>query len=77
MLVLSRKKEESLIIGDNIEIKIVDIEEGKVKIGIVAPKNVTINRKEVYDKIKEENEKSINSKENVKQLQEIKKFIKK
>lgn len=77
MLVLSRKKEESLIIGDNIEIKIVEIEDGKVKIGIEAPKNVTINRKEVFDKIKEENEKSIISKDNVKQLKDIKKFIKK
>lgn len=74
MLVLSRKKDESLIIGDNIEITIVEIEDGKVKIGINAPKNVEINRKEIYDKIKEENE-SARVKQN--DLGNLKKWIKK
>lgn len=55
MLVLSRKKEESIIIGDDIEIKIVKIEGKTVKIGIIAPKNVRILRKELYDEIKNEN----------------------
>ncbi len=55
MLVLTRKKEQSIIIGDNIEITIVDIQGDQVRLGINAPKNVTIYRKEVYMEIQEEN----------------------
>jgi carbon storage regulator len=52
MLVLSRKKNESLIIGDNIEILVLDVKDGNVKIGIKAPKDVSIYRHEVYNEIK-------------------------
>lgn len=52
MLVLSRKIDESIIISDNIEIKIIDIIGERVKIGIEAPKNVTIFREEISQKIK-------------------------
>ena len=55
MLILSRKNEESIIINGNIEIKILDAANGIVKIGIVAPKNVEVHRKEVFEKIREEN----------------------
>lgn len=55
MLVLSRREEESIIIDDTIEIKIVAIKQDQVKIGIVAPKNVKIFRKEVYDEIQAAN----------------------
>lgn len=55
MLILSRKKEESLIINGNIEIKVLDMGNGVVKLGIVAPKEVEVHRKEVYQKIKDEN----------------------
>lgn len=55
MLVLTRKKEQSIIIGDNIEVTIVDIQGDQVRLGINAPKNVTIYRKEVYMEIQEEN----------------------
>lgn len=55
MLILSRKKEESIMIGDDIEIKIVKIEGKTVKIGIIAPDNIRILRKELYDEIKNEN----------------------
>ena len=51
MLILNRKINESIILEDNIEIKILEIQDGKVKIGIEAPKEVTILRKEVYDEI--------------------------
>jgi carbon storage regulator len=55
MLILNRKVNESLIIDDRIEIKILEIVDGKIKIGIEAPKDVTVLRKEVYDEIKNEN----------------------
>lgn len=59
MLILNRKIGESIIIGDNIEIKILEIQDGKIKIGIEAPKEVSILRKEVYEAVIEENQKSI------------------
>lgn len=52
MLVLSRHRNEQIVIGDNIIINVVDIRGDKVRIGIEAPKNVTVHRKEVYDAIK-------------------------
>lgn len=55
MLVITRKKGESILIGDDIEIKITKIEDGSVKLAISAPKDKMILRKEVYDKVKEEN----------------------
>lgn len=55
MLALSRKKDESIIINGNIEISILDISKDQVKIGIKAPKNIPIHRKEVYIQIQEEN----------------------
>ncbi len=58
MLVLSRREEESIIIDDTIEIKIVGIKQDQVKIGIIAPKNVKIFRKEVYQEIQEANKAS-------------------
>lgn len=61
MLVLSRKKDESIMIGDEIEIQIMEIEDGKVKIGIKAPRSVSIHRAEVFDRIQLENKASIDS----------------
>lgn len=55
MLVLSRKSEESIILGQDIEIKILSIEEDRVKLGITAPKDIEIHRKEIYLQIQEEN----------------------
>ena len=62
MLVLTRKKGQSIIIGDNIEIAVIDIQGDQVRIGINAPKNVAIHRKEVYLEIQEENRKAAGSK---------------
>jgi len=62
MLVLSRKKDQSIVIGDNIEITIIDIQGDQVRIGINAPKNVAIHRKEVYLEIQEENKRAAGSK---------------
>lgn len=55
MLVLTRKLDESIIIGDNVEIKIVEIKENTVKLGISAPRDVKILRKEIMDEIRKEN----------------------
>ncbi|MBB6478689.1 carbon storage regulator CsrA [Spirochaeta isovalerica] len=61
MLILSRKKDESIIIGDNIEISIVDIKGDHVKLGIKAPRNVKVYRQEVYAAIQEQNEEALKS----------------
>ena len=56
MLVLSRKKGESIIIGDDIEIIIADVRGDKVRFGITAPKKISIHRKEIYKAIQREKE---------------------
>ena len=56
MLVISRKKGESLLIGEDIEITIVKIENGTVKIAINAPKEISILRTELYKEVKDENQ---------------------
>lgn len=63
MLVLTRKKNQSIVIGDNIEIVITDITEDKVKIGIIAPKSVNVYRKELIDAVRDENINSTVSKD--------------
>jgi carbon storage regulator len=59
MLVLTRKKGQKLIINNDIEIIILDARGDSVKVGVQAPKNVTIFREEVYEEIKKANEQSI------------------
>ncbi len=54
MLVLSRKKDEKIIIGERIVITVVEIRGDKVRLGIDAPKDVTVHRQEVYEAIKRE-----------------------
>ena len=56
MLVLSRQRDETIMIGDDVELTIVDIRGDKVRVGIKAPVHVAVHRKEVYDAIKRENE---------------------
>lgn len=55
MLVLSRKKDEKIIIGDNIEILVIEVRGDTVRLGITAPRDISIHREEVYNKIQEEN----------------------
>jgi len=55
MLVLSRKRDESIVIGDDVTITVVDIRGEQIKIGVSAPKEVSIHRKEVYEAIQAEN----------------------
>ena len=56
MLVLSRQRDQKIMIGDDIEIIVVDIRRDKVRLGITAPKSVPVHRKEVYDAIQRENQ---------------------
>ncbi|MCT4613195.1 MAG: carbon storage regulator CsrA [Clostridia bacterium] len=67
MLTLSRKIEEAIVIGNDIEIKVLGIQGDTVKLGIDAPKNISIHRKEVYVQIKDANEQA--SKLNIKDLE--------
>lgn len=59
MLVITRKKDDSIFIGDDIEVIVVKIDDGSVKLAIKAPKDVTILRKELYKDVVEENKNSI------------------
>ena len=56
MLVLSRRADESLFIGDDIKIKILDIRGGQVRIGITAPDSIKVHREEVYQRIIKDSE---------------------
>ncbi len=58
MLILARKIGEAITIADEITIKVMEIKGGQVKIGVEAPRHVTIHRNEVYDRIVEENKKA-------------------
>lgn len=55
MLVLTRLRDETVVIGDDIEVTVVDVRGGKVRLGIVAPREISVHRKEVYDAIRREN----------------------
>jgi len=61
MLVLSRKKTESIMIGDHVEVKILAIEGDQVKLGIVAPKSVKVHRSEVFEAIQQQNKEALNT----------------
>lgn len=58
MLVLSRHRDECIMIGDHIVITVVDIRGDKVRLGISAPAEVSVHRQEIYDAIKRENQKA-------------------
>ena len=61
MLILTRRLGESIIIEDNIKVTVIDINNQQIKLGIDAPKHITINREKVAKKVKEENQLSSNS----------------
>ena len=70
MLALSRKKNEALVINNNVEITILDIKGDQVKLGITAPKEVPVYRKEVYMQIQQSNKDSFGS-ENMEALKDL------
>ena len=55
MLVLTRKVHQSIVIGDDVEVVVLEVRGEQVRLGIKAPKNVAVHRKEIYDQILEEN----------------------
>lgn len=59
MLVLSRKKGESIIIGDQIEVKVLSVDGEQIKLGIVAPKTVKVHRSEVFEAIQAQNQEAL------------------
>lgn len=71
MLALSRKKDEAIIINNDVEIKIIEIKGDQVKIGITAPKSVPIYRKEVYLQIEEANKEAAESVNNAEELKNL------
>jgi carbon storage regulator len=61
MLVLTRKRNESIIIGDDVKVTIVEVKGDQVKLGITAPKQVSVHREEIYLEIQKENQLAVNS----------------
>lgn len=74
MLVLSRKINQSIVIGDNIEIMLVDIRGDQIKLGINAPKTVKIFRKEVYEEVENQNREA--AKSTIEELNILSSFVK-
>lgn len=59
MLVLTRKKGETIMIGDQIEVKVISVDGDQVKLGIVAPKSVKVHRSEVFEAIQQQNKEAL------------------
>lgn len=73
MLALSRRIGESIMIGNDIEITVIEVKGEQVRLGIRAPKSVPIHRKEIYLQIKEANQEIVESKED--SMENIRKFF--
>ena len=71
MLVLARRLNESIMIGDEIEVVVIDIKGDQVKLGIRAPKKIAVHRKEIYEEIQQENIKAVKSTVNPEDLKSI------
>jgi len=71
MLILSRKQNESIVIGDSIVLSVVDIKGDQVKLGIQAPRDVKVYRQEVYQAIQEENKAALKAKKDLPQLPDL------
>ncbi len=65
MLALTRKKGESIVISDDIEVFVIGVQGDQVKLGIKAPRSVSIYRKEIYEQIQQQNKEAVNSSEDV------------
>ncbi|NLX71092.1 MAG: carbon storage regulator CsrA [Clostridiales bacterium] len=76
MLVLSRKPGQAILIGDNIEIQIIEIQGEQIRIGINAPRDITIVRKELIDEVKQTNREAVVGSSHI-SLEDLGKVIKK
>jgi carbon storage regulator len=72
MLVLTRKVGETIIIGEQIELTVVDVKGDQIKLGIAAPKDIEIHRKEIYENIRNENKNALNNVSNIEKILGIK-----
>lgn len=77
MLVLARKINESIIIGDDVEIVVIDIKGDQIKLGIKAPRSISVHRKEIYDEIQSENIAAMRSDLTKDTLKDVSNFFKK
>lgn len=77
MLVLARRINESIMIGDDIEVVVIDIKGDQIKLGIKAPKKISVHRKEVYDEIRRENIEASNSEFHPADLRDLADFLSK
>jgi carbon storage regulator len=77
MLVLARKFNESIMIGDEIEVIVIEIKNDQVKLGIKAPRKIAVHRKEVYEEIQLENIAALSSKFKPEDLKSFSNFLKK
>lgn len=78
MLILTRKMGESIRIGDTITIKVVELDNRHVKLGIEAPRQIAVNREEIYERIQKENEAASTLKnQNVKNIADLLRDLKK
>lgn len=75
MLVLARKINESIMIGDDIELVVIDIKGDQVKIGVKAPKKITVHRKEIFDEIRRENLSALNNRFKPESLRDLSDFF--
>lgn len=71
MLVLTRKTNESIIIGDDVKVTVVEVKGEQVKLGISAPKRISVHREEVYLEIQKENQKAAETGIGIKELNEM------
>lgn len=77
MLVLARKPNQSIMIGDEIEIKIIEVKGDQIKVGIQAPRNIAVHRKEIYEEIKKANIEATDSKNKIDKIKSISGLFKK
>ncbi len=77
MLVLARRLNESIMIGDEIEVVVIDIKGDQVKLGIRAPKKISVHRKEIYQEIMNENIAAVDSRFDPDELRELSDFFRK
>lgn len=77
MLVLARKPNQSIMIGDEIELKIIEVKGDQIKVGISAPRHIAVHRKEIYDEIKNANLEAASSQSKINQLKNLSSLFKK